>query len=507
MIEGVKNQRKAGALLSYVYLVLNVLVGFIYTPFMLRQLGQSEYGIYTIANSVIGYLSMLDLGFGNAMIRYTAKYRALKDKGSEYRMNGMFLVLYSCIGALALLIGAYVSFNVGGFFPRFSAQEVPTASIVFLIMVANLAASFPLSIFTAIITAYEEFIFPKTIAIIRTVLLPCLMIPLLLNGFRSIAMVTVMTVLNLTALLLNVWFCFHKLKIKIVVKRFDPSLLKEIIRYSFFILLAIVVDQVNLSTDQLILGAISGTAVAAVYGIAIQLYNYYISFSTAISGVFLPKLSKMNAVKGTSSEVSDLFVRVSRIQFLLMSLILTGFILFGRQFVIVWGGTNYEPAYLVCVILMVPAIIPLSQNVGIAILQSQNRHQFRALVYVGIAVLNVMISIPLAYVWGGIGTAVGTSVATILGQGFIMNWYYYKKIQLDIPAYWHEIGKISIPALIVFLFGLGMQKVLPLPGVKGLMVGIAAYVVLYAAVMWKFVMNSYEKGLVQSVLHKITARR
>lgn len=494
-------------MLSYVYLVLNVLVGFIYTPFMLRHLGQSEYGIYTIANSVIGYLSMLDLGFGNAMIRYTAKYRALKDKDSEYRMNGMFLVLYSCIGTLALLIGAYVSFNVGGLFPRFSAQEVPTARIVFLIMVANLAASFPLSIFTAIITAYEEFVFPKTIAIIRTALLPCLMIPLLLNGFRSIAMVTVMTVLNLTALLLNVWFCFHKLKIKIVVKRFDPSLLKEIIRYSFFILLAIVVDQVNLSTDQLILGAISGTAVAAVYGIAIQLYNYYISFSTAISGVFLPKLSKMNAVKGTSSEVSDLFVRVSRIQFLLMSLILTGFILFGRQFVIVWGGTNYEPAYLVCVILMVPAIIPLSQNVGIAILQSQNRHQFRALVYVGIAVLNVMISVPLAYVWGGIGTAIGTSIATILGQGFIMNWYYYKKIQLDIPAYWHEIGKISIAAFMMFLLGFGMQKVLPLSGVKGLMVGIAAYVVLYAAVMWRFVMNSYEKGLVQSVLHKITARR
>jgi O-antigen/teichoic acid export membrane protein len=70
------NQLKAGAVLSYAILGLNNVIGLLYTPYMLRMMGQSEYGLYSLVASVVAYLTILDLGFGNAIIRYTAKFRA-----------------------------------------------------------------------------------------------------------------------------------------------------------------------------------------------------------------------------------------------------------------------------------------------------------------------------------------------------------------------------------------------------------------------------------------------
>ena len=99
------NQLKAGAALNYVVLGLSNLVGLLYTPYMLRMMGQSEYGLYSLVASVIAYLTIMDFGFGNAIIRYTAKFRAEGKLQEQYSMFGMFLILYSIIGVIAFLVG------------------------------------------------------------------------------------------------------------------------------------------------------------------------------------------------------------------------------------------------------------------------------------------------------------------------------------------------------------------------------------------------------------------
>ena len=106
------NQLKVGALLSYVVLGLSNLVGLLYTPYMLRMMGQSEYGLYSLVASVVAYLTVLDLGFGNAIIRYTAKFRAEGKNEEQYSMFGMFVILYSVIGIVAFLMGMGLYLNI-----------------------------------------------------------------------------------------------------------------------------------------------------------------------------------------------------------------------------------------------------------------------------------------------------------------------------------------------------------------------------------------------------------
>lgn len=129
---------------------------------MLRKMGQSEYGLYSLTASIVGYLTILDFGFGNAIVRYTAKYRALNEKEKEYNLNGMFIVIYTIIGIITAIIGFVLYLNVGNMFSaKMTAYEIERAKILILLLVFNLAVSFPLGIFSSIITAYEEFIFLK----------------------------------------------------------------------------------------------------------------------------------------------------------------------------------------------------------------------------------------------------------------------------------------------------------------------------------------------------------
>ena len=87
-----KNQLRSGVILSYINLGISSLIPFVYTPVMLDMLGQAEYGLYSLANSVVGYLSLLSFGFGSTIIRYIAKYRAEKNQREVEKAYGFFLV-------------------------------------------------------------------------------------------------------------------------------------------------------------------------------------------------------------------------------------------------------------------------------------------------------------------------------------------------------------------------------------------------------------------------------
>ena len=203
-----KNELKAGAALNYGVLVLNTFVNLLYTPYMLRMMGQSEYGLYSLVASVIGYLTILDLGFGSAIVRYTAKFRAEGKSDEQYRMFGMFLILYSGIGLIALFAGMCLYFNVDNIFGEtMSVLELSRARTMMLILIFNLAFTFPMSIFGSIMSAYERFVFPKIINIVRIILNTGIMILLLSYGYKAVAMVVLMTIFNVLTLIINYIYC------------------------------------------------------------------------------------------------------------------------------------------------------------------------------------------------------------------------------------------------------------------------------------------------------------
>lgn len=503
------NQLKAGAALSYIAIALNNIVGLLYTPFMLRMMGQNEYGLYSLVASVVAYLTVLDLGFGNAIIRYTAKFRAEGKVKEQYEMFGMFILLYCGIGIIAFCIGLGLYFNVDNLFDRtMGGEELYKIKIMMMMMIFNIAFTFPMSIWGAIITAYENFIFQKLVNIARIILNPLVMILLLYMGYKAIAMVAVITVFNVATLCINAWYCRHKLHIKIKFGHFQWRFLSEISMYSFWIFLDSIMNRIYWSTGQFILGIVSGATVIAVYAVAIQLSNIFISFSTSISGVFLPKVTAMVTQGNNEKAISDLFIRTGRTQYIIMAFILIGFILFGKQFIILWAGENYIEAYTITLLFFIPLTIPLIQNVGISILQARNQVKFRSIMYVIISIGSLGISIPLAKLYGGIGCAIGTSTALVLGQIIAMNIYYQKKINLDISTFWKEIMKMSVSPILLGTIGWFVLRFIQLNNVLSLATAIICFSIIYIPVIWFTTMNNYERNLlgepIKKMFYKIT---
>lgn len=491
------NQIKIGAMLSYIALILSTTISLVYTPFMVKTLGDGEYGIFTLVNSTIAYLTILGFGFEAAIVRYTTKYRVEGNKEKEHSLHGMFFIVYSIIGAVALVLGFILSYNVPLIFgAKLTPEQIGITKILMYLASVNVAVTFPFSIFASITTAYERFIFSKAMLAIKSVLNPLLMTLVLLLGAKSIGMILVATFITLFFGFINVIYCFKVLKIKFSFKGFDKPLLKEIIVFSSFIFLGMLVDRLYWNTGSVLLAMLQGAASITYFNLGVLLNNYYQQLSAAISNLFLPKVTAICSREHTTVELSDLMIKVGRIQFFVLALALAGFTLLGKMFFrYVWMGKEYESVYYIALTLFVPITVPLIQNIGISILQAKNKHGFRSVCYLVISICNIFMSIPLIKLYGPLGCAISIAISYTIGQIIIMNIYYKKVIGLDIGRFWLSIAKM-LPAVIVPMgLELAFMQLVPLRGRMGFLVYGMVFVIVYMFCMLSFGLNKSEKKL------------
>lgn len=502
------NQLKAGVVLSYVTMAVQSVIYIAYTPVMLRLLGKSEYGVYNMAASVVGYLGLLSFGFGSAYMRFYSRYRVKDEEENIARLNGMFLLIFFAISLVTLAAGSVLTMNTERIFSGgLTEHEIHTAKILMALMVFNVAVSFPASVFDSIVTAHEQYVFQRALNLLRTGLNPFLTLPLLLMGYKSVSLVVVTTFLTLASFAVNVWFCRNRLKVRFVFRHFDFHLLNEIWIFSFYIFLNMVVDQVNWNVDKFILGKMRGSADVAVYSIGAQLNTVYLTFSAAISSVFIPKVNRIVAESGDNRVLTELLTSVGRIQFIVLSYIMTGFVFFGEYFIRVWAGKEYETScttiYRICLWLMIPVTFVLIQNLGIEIQRAKNMHKFRSVLYCLIAVGNVFLSVALCPRYGGVGCAAGTAVALVAGNLVLMNWYYQKQVRLNVFYFWKRIFRFAPSLILPCAAGFYIKYCFSVDSIpKFLGLGIM-YSVLFFLSMWFFGMNRYEKGLLTGPFLKI----
>ena len=507
------NQLKWGAALSYLQMALGLVVGLLYTPIMIRLLGKSEYGLYNTVSSTIAMLSVLSLGFNSSYIRYYSKYKKENDEQSIYKLNGLFLIVFGILGSIALACGLFLSFNLELVFDQgLTAKEYDIAKVLMLLLTVNLATSFPASLFTSIVSAHEKFIFLKLVGMLKTVASPLLTIPLLLLGYRSIAMVSV--TVGIALLTDAIYLCYVKavLKHKFLFRGFEKGIFKSLFVYTSFIAINLIVDQVNNNLGKFLLGRYKGTATVAVYSVGYTLYQYYLTFSTAVSGVFSPRVHKIvnrtkDDIAAQKKELTELFVKVGRIQFLLLGLLATGMIFFGQAFIRFWAGEGFEESYFVMLLLVLPGTVPLIQNVGIEIQRAENKHHFRSLVYLGMALINLFSSIFLCQRFGAIGTAIGTGGSLLIANGVIMNIYYHKKCNIDILLFWKNILGMSLGLLLPIGLGVSILHFVDLFVLWKFLLCVVLYVPVYCLSMWLVGMNRYEKNLVLAPISKIMKRK
>ena len=500
------NERKFGVLLTYLNILLNTLVMLVYTPYILKYLGQSDYGLYALGLSILTYLALLDFGFGNAIVVFTSRYLLDNDKEKQQKLYSTIFITYLFICGVSIFCFYHIYLRSDDIFlGAMTESELEKFKDILIILAISIVVSIPGNIFKSIITAYERFIFLNIVSIVRSLMVPVATLLLIYLGFGVIDFVLIVAIINLIAILFH--FCYYKsnINIKIKLNILDLQLLKHAVKYSFFVFIAVVVDQVNWNFGQLLIGSKLGTKDISVFSVAMLFNTTFIMLSSAISSVLLPKVTQMISSGVSDLKLTEEMTKIGRLQSYVILMVLFGFTIFGVDFIYFWAGENYGDAYLLTLIIMVPLSIPLVQNLGLSILKAKNKFRFRAISALIMSIVTITMSINMIEVYGYWGVALSISITFFVLNGIIMNLYYYH-IGINIKYFWIEISKTLIPISIFsccFYFIVNTFEILSF---SGLILSILLFVCCFSLCVYFVCMNKYERNIVHNISKPVLNR-
>ena len=445
-------QIKIGLIISYFNMAVSIISYLVFTPFYVNKLGDVEYGLRSLAASISSYLTILSLGLSSAYIRYRILYIKNLGEDGEKKFNGLYFLVFLIIGIVALIIGiisvVLIKNNII-ILENYSNSEISILCTLLIISTINISLSFPFSIFTQSCVAHEEFIWVRSITLLSDVLTVVFNFVVLYLGYKSIAMSIVALIVNVLTMLLNFIFAVNKMKMSFSFKldKNDLRMLKDMISFSIFVGINMIVDELNSHTDPIIIGILIGAEAVTIFNLGRQFRSYLVTMSTMIYSSFSPRINQY-VLNNESEKTNRLFLNVAGLQLLILFLIVGGFASCGKEFISLWVGQNKIDAYYVAIFVMFISVVPLSQNTSLEVQRAMKKHKFRAIVYLVIAVTNVAISIILCKKIGMFGCIIGTCVTLVLGQYICIGIYNQKVIGLPINRYWLLYLRFSIPMLI-----------------------------------------------------------
>lgn len=496
------NQKKAGVLLSYGQIAVMMLSNLLYTPVMLRMLGQSEYGVYSLSSSVIGYFALLYMGMSSTYLRYYSSYRAKGDEDGIAKLNGLFLILFSGMGLLAFVLGMAMSFNLKVILGSgLTEAELSLAHILFVIMSVNMALMMPKTVFAALVISQERFIFIKSLGTVTAILSPVFNLILLYHGYGSVGMSIVVLVLTTADLLVNIWYCHFKLRCRFDFKVLPFYLLPGMFSFSLFLVLQGIMDQLNWHLGKVLLSYVADSAAIAVYSVGLQIDLLFGGMASAFYGVVVPQIYKL-VQEQKLEELTQLWIKVGRYQFYVLFFIWAAFMTFGQSFIKLWAGHGYDDAYWIAVILMTPIVIHLCQVLGMEVIRAYNKHAQWVLMHLLFAGLGFVLCIPLAKWYGAIGVAIGTCINTFLVTNIYDNWYYYKAGKLDVFRFFRNFSGF-FPAVVAVLLSVNvLSYLLPVNSWFDFTVAIICFVLMYCVIMYTLGMNSAERLQLKKIMFR-----
>ncbi len=493
-------QRSLGALLGYVYIALQSVVSLIYIPLLINGIGDGEYGLYQIMGSILAYFAVMETPMSAAIMRFYAEFIG---KGEEEKAENTLALgkrINLVLSLIMLVIAVPVTFVIQAVFRSSLPPSELTESVwMFAIMVVNLIITMNNYVYIAAINTHERFVFIKSLSIVSQILQP-ICVYFLIKGFPyAITIIVVQTVLNIVLSLIRRFYATKKMRVKMKYHGFDKPLVKKMVGLSLSVLFVSLADQIFWRTDQIILGQKFGTVLTAVYSVGAQFNTMYISAGCVVAGVVLPMISRIIATEGQEERLSSFFAKFGRIQAFILCLLLSGVILFGREFINILAGSDYQETYYVALLLMIPYTIDLLQNAGNSILQLQDKYKYRSIVMFVMAILNVVLTIVFVNLWGMVGAALATCVAIVIGSGILMNCIY-KKQGIDIKKFWLNVLPILLIAVPTAFLGSFINRITLSNAYLQFFVHVILYVILYGAVMLLLGLKREERNVFKNKL-------
>lgn len=490
-----------GATISYALIIINALYSLVITPYVISHIGDNEFGVYKAITAFAASLMVIDLGLGGTVQRYIANFRANNrsdEIGNYVFMSIVQASILSIVAVIAIIIIHNNIYNI--FHTGFSISEINLAKKLFLILGITIVFHLFEDVLNGVITGFERFIFSNGLRLCRIIVRFITSIVFITIWKSSITLVIVDCVLVIALVVIEIIYICKKTKLKIKFTHFNKAIFKESIIYSLMMFVTSLSNQLYGNIDNIAIGAFLSSKDVAIYSIAIILFNMFSQIGCSISGVLLPKVSFL--LKEGRTTITNYIIRIGRIQYIVLGGFLSGYILLGREFIQLWMGNDYIPAYYVSLIIMTPALFELCINIFQTILRATNKLKFKTIVTVAVLLINAVITFLGVKYYGFYMAAIATAIGYIVGPILTMSVYYQKEFKFKMLRIYKEIF-INTTVWIVLCYILTYFLLLPFQNyVHRLLIGVPVFLAIYCWILLKHVLVDDEKLFIYNILKK-----
>ena len=457
---------KLGAILSYVAMLISILGALFITNRVLNYIGDYNYGLYSFVNSITSWLTVLSSALASSFLRFQT-IESKKNKESTSKTNGLYFELLLILGGGVLVVGLStigilygLKINIG----KYDWHDSKLMYMLFALSIVNISLTMPTSVYSLYIHFKNKFIFGKILTIATTIVnfAGHFLIAYFTKNIIFIAVFTI--AITIISFLMNLIFAKKVLDIRFSKASFkeNKTLIISIVAFSSILLFNTIVDQINTNVDKTLLGIFSIPQDVTIYQMGQQFLTYMTTMSVAVSGVFAPTLHRLVAEKNRA-KLDSIFLKISKIQSIIICAVAFGFLACGYDFVLWWIGPNRINTYYVGATLLLVNICPLTMNSSIEIQRAENKHKFRAFVYFGAAIFNVLISIAflvlLPQKLAILACLIGTVITKTGSHWIAMNIYNKKEIKLPIQKYLSTLLIFIISGFVSYALTLGIKNV------------------------------------------------
>jgi O-antigen/teichoic acid export membrane protein len=468
----------------YVSIVIGAITGLIVLPINIHYLGQSAYGLWMLTASITAYFSVLELGYGSAVIKFVAEYRALRNGRA---LNEILSTLFTVFCGMAVVVyaGAIVLAWLMPVIFNLEPHQVGTARTILLIIAANVALHFVFAVFGGVVNGFERYYLNNVIGTATLIVGAVVNVAVLWLGYGLVELVAATTLVRVAPYYLycrNAKVVFPELHLSF--RLFRSERLREVTSFSIYLAITDWASRLNYAVDTFTIGIFLNTAAVGVYSVGLRLAEALFRMTNQLHSFLLPAIVEQ-ATHGRIDAQRRLMVQASRFQ-LAVALALCGSVIaVADQLIRTWVGPGFENGIFTAQLLAYVVVLRAWMGIPSTLLKGSGRPAFVAGAATGCAVANVLLSVVLVKSMGLVGVALGTAIPVTAIAVFAIFPAACRAVELDVftgyrrivwPAVWPAVVVMTMVALTRHLVPLRLAAVL-----AHMALGAVAYIALFVA--------------------------
>jgi O-antigen/teichoic acid export membrane protein len=415
----------------YVAIFIDGVIGLLLLPFNVSHLGPAAYGLWALTTSVTWFFGVLDLGYGSALVKFIAQYRAWRDRRALNEIVSTIGLLFTGLGAVTLIVTAFVAWHIEWFF-NLQPGQARTAQQILLLTGAYLSIQFAFSIFGAVVYAFQRY-YRNNIVSIATSLTVAFVNVLILNaGHGLVTLVAATTVVRVIAFgffARNAVVAFPGLQLSLSLVRW--ARLKEVTGFSVYMVVLDWSAKLNYSADALVIGAMLNTTAVALWTVGQRIAQMTQRLTNQLNDGLFPVVVDSDAAQ-RPDRLQLILIEGSKLSLALAAPLCLGLIVFAGVLIERWVGSQFEASIIPAQLMLAVVIVRASTASANLILRGAGEHRLLAYTNATAAIVNVVLSVLLIRPLGLIGVALGTLIPVSASTLFVLYPAACRRVNLPV---------------------------------------------------------------------------